>query len=349
MVLSLLLAGALLTSIFVGVNVGGSAAGESFGPAVGSRILKMRTAALLMGASSIVGGVLVGRHVVETMGKGIVPAEVFTLPASIAVLLFTGLGILVGNLREVSVSTSETAVAAIAGMGIALGVARWDTLGVIVMWWFVSPVLAFWLSVFVGRYLYDALDERLDLEGRRRTLGKVLVVIVGLYMGFSAGASNVANAVAPLVGAGVLPLLHATLLGGAAMAVGAYFIGPRTIRTVGEEITHLPVTAALVVELIAATIITLLSWGGIPASLAITTISCVIGLGWGRATRDVTVWEHLVAGDLTGSTPLDPGVQELFDPATTRHVVTTWVITPTVAGALALSVFWVAKVAGVLG
>jgi PiT family inorganic phosphate transporter len=103
----LLLVG-LATAVFVGINIGGSSTGVSFGPAVGSGIVTMRWASLLMGVFVLIGGFTVGTHVVETLGSEFFPARYFTLRASIAVLLFTGLGMLIGNLFRVSVSLSLT-------------------------------------------------------------------------------------------------------------------------------------------------------------------------------------------------------------------------------------------------
>ncbi|WP_148416370.1 inorganic phosphate transporter [Haloferax sp. KTX1] len=346
----------LVVAVFAGINTGGSAIGESFGPSVGSDVLTVRTAAVLMSVSVVFGGWFVGRHVIETLGHGFVPSQYFTLPAAIGVLLFTGFGILLGNLREVSVSTSETAVGAVAGLGAALGVLNWETVGVVVSWWVVSPIVAFWISGVVGRYFYDRIESTLDLSSdSRSTIGKILVIAIACYMGFSAGASNVANAVAPLVGAGVMPSMAmlssmdvAVLLGAGAMAIGSFYIGPRTMTTVGNDLTNLTLEGALIVEIIAATIITGLSWAGIPASLAITAITCVIGLGWGRATRHVPVE---AAAGLEGLSEdeearVEADSPHLFDPDTTRHVVTTWMLSPTVAFVLAFVVFKVAAFVG---
>ncbi|WP_254543111.1 inorganic phosphate transporter [Halomarina pelagica] len=342
----------LLVAVFAGINTGGSSIGESFGPSVGSGVLSTRAAAALMSVSVLAGGLLVGRHVVQTLGHGFVPEAYFTLPAAIGVLLFTGLGILLGNLREVSVSTSETAVGAVAGMGAAFGVLNWETVGVVVTWWLVSPVVAFWLSAVVGRYLYHRIEGRLDLaDGSRSRAGKALVIAIACYMGFSAGASNVANAIAPLVGAGVLPMGPGILLGAGAMAIGAFLIGPRTMETVGNEITVLSLEGALVVEVVAATIITLLSWAGIPASLAITAITCVIGLGWGRATRHTELAEGLGLVERPhadgGSTSADE-VSDLFSEETTRHVVATWMLSPAVAAGLSFLCFTAAQTLGLV-
>ncbi|WP_227353631.1 inorganic phosphate transporter [Haladaptatus salinisoli] len=349
--MSALLGLGLLVSVFAGINTGGSSIGESFGPSVGSGVLSVRKAAALMAVCVLAGGFLVGRHVVETLGHGFVPQRYFTLPAAIGVLLFTGFGILLGNLREVSVSTSETAVGAVAGMGAAMGVLNWATVGVVVTWWLVSPLVAFWVSAVIGRYFFRRIERALDLErDSRSTVGKVLVIGIACYMGFSAGASNVANAIAPLVGAGVLPMNPGIVLGAGAMAIGGFLIGPRTMTTVGEDITSLSLEGALVVELIAATIITLLSWAGIPASLAITAITCVIGLGWGRATRHVSIREGLELDehDEDEAVRAAPDGSGLYDPVVTRRVVVTWMLSPTVAAVLSFATFKLAMFANLL-
>ncbi|MFB6217763.1 MAG: anion permease [Halobacteriaceae archaeon] len=339
---SALFAIGIAVAVFVGVNIGGSSTGVAFGPATGSGVLSMRQAAGLMAVFALLGGATVGRNVVDTLGTEFVPAQYFTLGASIGVLLFVGLGILLGNVLRVSTSTSMTAVATVVGMGAALGVLNWRTVGIVVMWWFVAPVIAFWLCAFVGRYLYDDIVGRLDLsaDGGGR-VAELAVVGIGCYMAFSAGASNTANAVAPLVGSGQLEMTPGVLLGGLAIGAGAFALGPRTMETVGEDITDLSLEASLVVDIIAASILTGLSWAGIPASLAVVLTTCVIGLGWGRASRRVPLQAMVRPAGLTAwerATWAEDQL-DLFDPSTARRIVTTWVATPTVAGLLAFAVF----------
>lgn len=122
MAISGLFAAGVATAAFVGVNTGGSSTGVAFGPTTGSGALSMRAASALMAVFALLGGVTVGRNVVDTLGEGFVAPEYFTPVASIGVLLFVGGGILLGNVLRVSTSTSQTAVAAVVGMGAALGV-----------------------------------------------------------------------------------------------------------------------------------------------------------------------------------------------------------------------------------
>ncbi len=367
-VIEALLVVGLLVAFFVGFNIGGSSTGVAFGPAVGSGTLSKLLAAGLMTAFAIVGGWTVGRNVIETMGGRIVPADQFTLAASVAVLLFVGLALLVSNLSGVPASTSMTAVGAIAGLGVATGTIQWDVMGRIVSWWLVAPILAFWICAIVGRYLYPYLDAwfRLDeATGVTAVAIRTLVVAIGCYMAFSAGASNVANAVAPLVAGGTGPLTvdQGVLLAGGAIGLGAFTIARRTLDTVGNDLTDLPLLAALVVEVVAASLITLLSALGIPASLAVSATMCIVGLGWGRATRVVRLTDATAAAvrgdaeslatkardggeDPTGEVPRigeadpdAPRTADLFDPTTTGRVVFLWVLTPSLAAVASFLLF----------
>lgn len=198
MALSVVFVVGVAAAIFVGVNIGGSSTGVAFGPATGSDALSMRQASGLMAVFVLLGGFTIGTNVVDALGADFIPAEYFTLGASIGVLLFIGLGILIGNVLNVSTSTSQTAVAAVVAMGAALGVLDWRTVGVVGMWWVLSTTLAFWICAFVGRYFYDAIVNLLSFESDDTGRFAELVVIrIGCYMGFSTGASNVASAVAP--------------------------------------------------------------------------------------------------------------------------------------------------------
>jgi PiT family inorganic phosphate transporter len=356
----------LAVAAFVGFNVGGSTTGPAFGPAVGSGVLSKLAAAALMAVFFFVGAWTIGREVVDTLGRGLISdPTVFTVGTSIIVLFFVGGALFVGNYVGVPASTSMTAVGAIAGLGVAAGSLNWATMGEIVVWWIVAPVLGFWVSGVIGRYLYPTISRwvavtssdgallELDRSGvvprpvagpnttRREVAGAAVVVGIGCLMAFSSGTSNIANAIAPLYGAGLAmnPLI---LLGCGAVAVGAFTIARRTLDTLGNDITDLPLPAAIVVAVVSSVIVTALSAIGIPASFVIIATMSIVGLGWGRATRSVTVAEtvgggrgpSVTVGALAADDPTDPApapdigepedvpsTADLFDPETTARVV----------------------------
>jgi PiT family inorganic phosphate transporter len=386
MVEILLLVG-LGVALFVGFNIGGSTTGPAFGPAVGAGAISKLLAGALMAVSFFVGAWTIGRRVVNTLGRDLVTDPgVFTLETSIVVLFFIGGALFVGNYAGVPASTSMTAVGAIAGLGVATGALDWVVMGEIAVWWIVAPLVGFWVSVMIGRYLYPTINRwiaitssegalvELDRSGpipipragpnttRREFVGTVVLVSIGCLMGFSSGTSNIANAIAPLYGAGALALNPLILLGGAAVAVGALTIARRTLDTLGNDLTDLPLTAAIVVAVVASGIVIGLSAIGIPASFVIIATMCIVGLGWGRATRTATVTESVrgeakpnvsvgalaaeepgeSAPDIGEEEPEDiPAAADLFDPATTGRVILMQNLVPVIATAGAYATFWV--------
>ncbi|MFW6018891.1 MAG: inorganic phosphate transporter, partial [Halapricum sp.] len=144
----------------------------------------------------------------------------------------------------------------------------------ILAWWLLSPVVGFWLALMIGRYYYDTLDRIVAIEqsegplltlepsgvvprpvrgpntSRRELLGSAVVAVVGCLIAFSSGTSNIANAVAPLVGSDSLEMNIGILLSSVAVAVGALTIARRTMETLGSDITDLPLTAAIVVSVL---------------------------------------------------------------------------------------------------
>jgi PiT family inorganic phosphate transporter len=374
----LLLVG-VAVAVFVGYNIGGSSTAPAFGPAVGAGVLSKLLAAGLMTVFFFVGGWTVGRAVIETLGDGIVPGELFTLEASIVVLFFIGFALFISNSYGVPASTSMTAVGSIAGLGLATGSLDWGTMGRIVSWWVVSPIISFWICGVIGRYFYPAINAWIAIPpsdrspfgaeaSRRELVGALVVVGIGCLMAFSAGASNAANAVAPLVGSGELSMNAGIILAGLAVGVGAFTIARKTLDTMGNDLTELPLTAAIVVAVVSATATAALAAIGIPASFVIIATMSIVGLGWGRATRTTTARDAVrgeganvsvgaLAADeaaTVGRTeqrgenappigeeePEDiPVASDLFDPETTGRVILLQNFVPTLATIGAFLVF----------
>ena len=353
-------------ALFVGFNIGGSNTGPAFGPAVGANVISKLFAGVLMSIFFFVGAWTIGRRVVNTLGRELVTDPgVFTIETSIVVLFFIGGALFIGNYAGVPASTSMTAVGAIAGLGVAAGELNWAVMGEIAVWWIVAPLVGFWVAGVVGRYFYPTINRWVAIEQtdgslltvdrsgtvpaptlgpnttRREAVGSVVVIGIGCLMAFSSGTSNIANAIAPLYGAGVdLNLL--ILLGCGAVTIGAVTIARRTLDTLGNDITDLPLTAAIVVAVISSGIVIGLSAIGIPASFVIIATMSIVGLGWGRATRSTTVSEgvrgektpNVSVGALTAEEPGEeapgigeedpaetPSAAELFNPETTGRVV----------------------------
>jgi len=385
-VVAILIGVGLLVATFVGFNIGGSTTGPAFGPAVGAGAVSKLVAGALMSVFFFLGAWTIGRRVVNTLGRDLVyDPGVFTIQSSIVVLFFIGGALFVGNYAGVPASTSMTAVGAIAGLGVATGELNWAIMGEIAVWWIVAPLVGFWVSVMIGRYVYPTINRWLaitssdgpllaiDRSGtvpipkpgpnttRREFAGTVTLVSIGSLMAFSSGTSNIANAIAPLYGAGV-EMNMLILLGSGAVALGALSIARRTLDTLGNDLTDLPLTAAIVVAVVASGIVIGLSAIGIPASFVIIATMSIVGLGWGRATRTTTLPESIQGeeepsvsvGALAAEEPGEelpeigeedprelPNAADLFDPSTTSRVILMQNLVPVISTVGAYATFWV--------
>jgi inorganic phosphate transporter, PiT family len=368
----------LLVAVFVGYNIGGATTGPAFGPAVGANVITKLMAATLMSIFFFIGAITIGPNVVDTLGEELVTdTAIFTMRSNVAVLFFIGGALFVGNYAGVPASTSMTAVGAIAALGLATGELDFAVLGEIVIWWVVAPIIGFWVAGVVGRYFYPQINAWVAIEGnregremvtvdrsglaprlrfgddadRREITGALVVVAIGCLMAFSSGTSNIANAIAPIYGTGDIDMIPLILLGSAAVAVGCFTIARRTLDTLGNDITNLPLTAAIVVAVISSGIVVGLSWIGIPASFVVIATMSIIGLGWGRATRTTTLSDarageetRVSVGALTAEEegerspeigeeePADiPQASDLFDPSTTARVVLMQNVVPVIS------------------
>lgn len=368
--LTVLVAG-ILASMFVGFNIGGSSTGIAWGPAVGAGVLGKAAAGALMTFFVLLGGWTVGRNVLETLSGDLLTSPI-GLQAGVAVLVFIGLGILIANVFGVPVPTSMTTVGAIAGLGLATQTLNVFTIAWILAWWTMAPFLGFWVGMIVGRYAYSELNQRFQIQASEGPLFSLdrgrgfptprlgpgttwtevvstgLVLVIGSYMAFSAGASNVPNAVAPLTSSGALGADVAILIATVAIGLGGFTIARRTLESVGSELSEIPLLAALLVMSTSATITTLLSYLGVPISLVLATVATIVGLGWGRASRPFAAGDFLrgkrgrtvMWGALAAEPLPDPprvgeaepdeveDARRLFNPRAIAKYVSMWILGP---------------------
>lgn len=383
----------ILVAIFVGYNIGGATTGPAFGPAVGADVISKLGAAVLFAIFFFVGAITIGPEVIDTLADGIIDSdadvEVFTLETGVVVLFFIGLALFIGNVFGVPASTSMTTVGAIAALAHAAGALELAVLGEIVVWWIVAPIIGFWVSAVIGRYLYPTLNRMVAIDSsegplmtvdrsgtiprltkgpgttRREFTGALIVIGIGCLMAFASGTSNIANAVAPLVGSGDLDVIPAVLIGSAAVGLGSLTIARRTLDKLGNDITAMPLTAAIAVATVASILTVGLSAIGIPASFVIIATMCIVGLGWGRATRTTPMRElprgetGVSVGSLAGDTggeelpkigeeePADiPSASELFNPSTTARVILMQNFVPLISTVLAFLTFQFVPVFG---
>jgi len=275
----------LLVGAYVGWNIGANDAGNCVGTTVGSGLLSYRRAILLVAVFVILGATLQGGNVMKTIGKGIVTSELPTM-AIIAALLSGGMFVTLATFFRIPVSTSQSIVGGVAGVGLAAGAdMNLAKLGMIAQVWVICPI-ATGVIAFAIYWLSRRILRRLKQDSFWQRAPNVLLILSACYVAFSLGANDVGNAMGPIANLGIQPGWLG-LLGGVALAVGALMFGHRVTETVGSGITRLDTVSAFSAQLAAALAVHYFSILGIPVSTSQSVVGAVIGVGLLHGIRTV--------------------------------------------------------------
>jgi sulfate permease len=278
---------AVIAGLFFAMNIGASGAAASMGIAYGSGVVKRNGALVLCGIAVFFGAWLGGGEVVKTMGSGIVPQSTFTVAVALIVITSAALSLFLANLFGIPLSTSEVTVGAVVGAGIVYQSVFAGKLAWIVLFWLFTPVVAFFIAIAAACMLKHRFIDKSVKSSKAVPVLSVLVVVMGVLEAFSAGMNNVANAVGPLVGAGIMDTNQGILWGGLFVAAGAMLLGQRVLETNGKKITEIKLEEGCVISGTGAGIVTTASLLGIPVPLTQITTSSIIGIGFVKQGRAV--------------------------------------------------------------
>lgn len=311
----------LIAGVFVGWSLGANDGANAMGTAVGARVRTLRQAVFIVAVFGFLGAITLGDRVIKTIGKGIVPLDSIdpyqALQIAVAAMLAGGLWITIATVLQMPVSTTHATVGAVAGAGVAAGnvVIYWSKFQDIFLAWILTPLGSSLIALVMAK-IFSIIIRRFPVNNDR--LYAHLLTLSGIYMAFTWGANDVANATGLIVGAGVLSPKMAAGLGGVAIAAGVSTMGYRVMETIGTRITHLVPAMAFVAELAAAINVHLYTSLGIPVSTTHAIVGAVFGVGLanGRAALNAR---------------------------TARDIVMAWAATPLAAGVLAFIVYHVLK------
>ncbi|MED4532616.1 anion permease [Metabacillus fastidiosus] len=269
---------AIAISLFFAMNIGASGAAASMGVAYGAgAIKKARYALLICAVGVILGAVIGGGEVVKTISSGIIPNSIVTVKIVVIVLASATCSLFLANILGIPLSTSEVTVGAVVGVGIAYNTLYVKSLLTIVSFWIVIPFVAFGIAViFIKLYHKFKGTKKIGKEGKILT---IILICAGFFEAFSAGMNNVANAVGPLVSAGLISVSKGTWIGGIFVAIGALVLGKRVLETNGKKITKFTKVEGILISSTGAILVIISSIFGIPVPLTQVTSSSILGIG----------------------------------------------------------------------
>lgn len=279
----------LLMGIAVGWSIGANDAANSLGTAVGSRVLTLRQAIILIAVFGFLGAFLQGAFVTKTIGRGIVPMHDLDRQSSLYIALVAAFAacawVVLATFWKMPISTSHSIVGAVAGAGLAIGApVKWKVLLDIFACWVFTPVGAAALGYIFYR-LFKNLFYRVVPRRFLRASFAALIIVSGCYVAYTWGANDVANATGVIVGAGILPAYVSVMIGGAAIVLGIVTWGYKVIETIGSEITNLLPIMAFSAQLASAINVHIYTVFGIPVSTSHSIVGAIFGVGLVRGAR----------------------------------------------------------------
>lgn len=272
----------IIIVVFFAMNMGGSGIAPSFAAVYGGKMIRRKNAIFLFGLFVILGAVILGRNVTLTLGKGLLQQTFMTFDVVLIVLGSATLGLFLSNILKIPQSTSQVTVGALVGAGIFFKHLNINTLFIkILSMWIILPLLSYVLTLLIYKIIYPPQNDNLHIYQKifaNEKKLKLSSLVVSCYVAFAVGTNNVANAVGPLFGAGILGINLGLFLISPIFGIGAWFIGKGLLKTVGKEIVPLGLVSSTVVSFVTATLLIFASILGVPQSLVQLNLLSILAI-----------------------------------------------------------------------
>ncbi len=335
----------LSSGLFLGWSLGANDASNVFGTAVGTKMIRFRTAAIFCSIFIILGAVISGAGASHTLGKlgsvnAIAGAFIVAFSAAMSVYFMTRIGY--------PVSTSQAVVGAIIGWNIFSGsITDTDSLTKIALTWVVCPVLAAIVSLLVYKIVVFCITYFNVHMFRLDYLTRYGLLLVGAFGSYSLGANNIANVmgvfvpVSPFADISVFGIFNLSsaqqlfFLGGLAIAVGVFTYSQKVMETVGGGIMKLSPIAAFAVVSAHSIVLFLFASQSLENFLSLHGLPTIplVPVSSSQA----------IVGAIIGIALIKKGSQTRW--RTLAGITSGWVVTPIIAGLISfISLFFLQNV-----
>ena len=136
----------LTGGLFLGWSLGANDAANVFGTAVGTRMVRIKTAAIVCSLFVILGAIISGSGTTETLSK---LGSINALPGAFAACIAAGLSVYIMTKFGLPVSTTQAIVGAIVGWNLYTGSStNIKVLITILSTWILCPIIAGLIAMF---------------------------------------------------------------------------------------------------------------------------------------------------------------------------------------------------------
>lgn len=333
-----------IIAMFLAITMGGSGTAPAFSAAYGANVIRKSLIPGLFGIMVFLGAILAGKGTATTMGKGLLAPEMMSFTVVSIILFSVAISLLIANLVGIPQSTSQSTVLAVTAVAMYFNSLNSDKLFLeIIPTWFILPVISFFVSLFFGKYIYRPMRRKgLTLQRAQnenmKPVWNGLLLFMSLYVAFSIGANNVANAAGPIATMTAnelnisvnenftLIMILSTLIVAPSFGIGSSIFGYKIVKNTGKEIVLFGKFEAVIIAFVSASLLLLASLTkGIPTSLVQLNVASILGIGVAKL-----------------------GAKNIFKKTEVKKFFLMWLIAPFIAFSLALLLIFLADKYGFL-
>ncbi|MFH0866603.1 MAG: anion permease [Bacteroidota bacterium] len=318
-------------AMFLAINMGGSGTAPAFSAAFGANVINRNLIPGLFGIMVFTGAIFAGKETTATLGKGIINPDLLSFQMVSLILFSVSISLLIANLFGIPQSTSQSTVMAIVAPAIYFNEYNTGKLFFeIIPTWFILPVISFFLCLLIGKYIYKPLRKRgytLSKKVNESSTLKFVIILMSMYVAFSIGSNNVANAAGP-ISSMMIKEMHwsmdknfmiisflSMLIIAPNFGIGSSVFGYKIMKNTGKEIVIFGKIEAAIIAFVSASLLLFASlYNGIPTSLVQVNVAAILGIGVAKL-----------------------GYKNIFRKTETNRFFVMWVISPAIAFLLALT------------
>lgn len=331
-----------IIAMFLAINMGGSGTGPAFSAAYGANIIRKSLIPGLFGIMVFLGAIIAGKSTAMTIGKEILDPKMMSFTLVSIILFSVSISLLIANLAGIPQSTSQSTVLAVVAPALYFNSLDSGKLFFVILpAWFILPIVSFIISYLLGKYIYQPMRKRGYTLSRAQNANMKpvwngLILVMSLYVAFSIGSNNVANASGPIATMTanelnisvdknfILIMILSTLLIAPNFAIGSSIFGNKILNNTGKEIVLFGKFEAVIIAFVSASLLLFASISnGIPTSLVQLNVAAILGIGVAKL-----------------------GSKNIFKKTEVRRFFLMWVISPAIAFSLSLLLTYLADKLG---
>ena len=324
--------------------MGGSGTAPSFSAAYGANVIRKNLIPGLFGIMVFLGAILAGKSTATTIGKELLAPEMMSITVVSIILFSVSISLLVANLFGIPQSTSQSTILSVTAIALYFNDLNTNKLLFeIIPAWFILPIISFFISLFIGKYIYRPMRKKGYTMQRAQNANlkpvwNGLLILMSLYVAFSIGSNNVANAAGPIATMTanelnkssdeyfILILIISTLIVAPCFGIGSSIFGYKILKNTGKEIVLFGKFEAVIIAFVSASLLLFASVSqGIPTSLVQLNVAAILGIGVAKL-----------------------GTRNIFRKTEVRRFFLMWLIAPLIAFALSILLIFLADIYGFL-